>query len=101
MVSFALLLTALATLAAASPASKWTLTRREAGCDCTRASIAFHGLDCQEVPVLIGGVWEDCHFCCHPLDMQTTAEDCAGECHEAHGELECPANYEPYHCGIH
>ncbi|KAK4457019.1 hypothetical protein QBC42DRAFT_320293 [Cladorrhinum samala] len=96
MVSFTLLLTAFATLAAASPTSPpRTLTRRQESCECTRATIAVQGLDCQEV--------EDCHFCCHPLDAVTleTPGDCPGGCHDAHEELSCPANYEALHCGLH
>jgi hypothetical protein len=96
MVSVKLILAALATLAAASPAcpgSKRSLTRRQDLCPCAHWAISTFHLVCEEI--------EPCHFCCEPADAEELVALCEGadDCHPE--DIGCDTGLEGIHCGGH
>ena len=92
MVSFSLVLTTLAAVAAASPASR--SLKRQNDCAAVRTAIATHSWPCTEVNP------PSCEFCCESW-LNLAGAFGNPPCHEDHGDVTCPAGSEGYHCGAH
>ena len=93
MVSFTLLLTTatLAAVAAASPAASRALKPRQDDCQGVRDAIAANNWPCTEVGA------PSCEFCCAEW-LNLAGAFGNPPCHEDHGDFECPAGSEGYHC---
>ncbi|KAK4148736.1 hypothetical protein C8A00DRAFT_19484 [Chaetomidium leptoderma] len=94
MVSFTLILAStLAAVAVASPANR-QLKPRQDDCNDVRNSISSNQWPCTEVGA------SSCEFCCEEwLDLSGAFGN--PPCHEDHGDFECPAGQNGYHCVAH